>query len=134
MPYLNTFRCCQVSNKGGGVLSPLLFALYVDTVLDKLEQTNFGCFINFNCYNSYMYADDLILLSISVTDLQNLFNVCSEIFIELDLPINVSKCHCMRIGPRFDVSCTPLKIQDNEVNWVDNINYLGVTITRAKTL
>ena len=53
---------------------------------------------------------------------------------KLDLPINVSKCYCMRIGPRFDVSCTPLKIQDNEVNWVDNINYLGVTITRAKTL
>ena len=119
--------------KQGGVLSPLLFTIFVDTVLDKLELTNRGCFVNFRCYNSFMYADDLILLSISVTDLQYLFKVCSDMFTELDLPINVSKCHCMRIGPRFNICCKPLKIQGNDVNWVNNINYLGVTIVSAKS-
>src|SRR5688572_2582953 len=98
--------------KQGGVLSPLLFILFVDTVLDKLELSGHGCFINFKCCNSYMYADDLILLSISVTDLQYLFNVCSQIFSDLDLPINETKCHCMRIGPRYSAICKPLSIQN----------------------
>ena len=32
-------------------------------------------------FNSFMYADDLILLSISVCDLQNMINLCK---LELD--------------------------------------------------
>lgn len=118
--------------KQGGVLSPLLFTMFVDSVLDKLELTKYGCFINYTCYNSFMYADDLILISISITDLQRLFNCCSELFIELDLPINVSKCHCMRVGPRCNVQCKPLSIQNYSINWVDSIKYLGVTICKAK--
>ena len=55
--------------KQGGVLSPLLFSLFVDIVLEKLEHAGIGCFIHSKCYNSFMYADDIILLSITVTDL-----------------------------------------------------------------
>ena len=47
-----------------------------------------------------MYADDIILLSISISDLQLMFNMCSKVFNDLDLPINISKSHCLRIGPR----------------------------------
>jgi len=57
----------------GGILSPLLFSIYVDSVLKYLENSKLGCFVNYQCYNSFMYADDLILLSTSVTDLQLMF-------------------------------------------------------------
>jgi hypothetical protein len=40
----------------------------------------------------------------------------------------------MRIGPRFKIPCKPLTIQDKFVHWVDNINYLGVTISQSKSL
>ena len=119
--------------KQGGVLSPLLFTLYVDVVLDKLERSGVGCYINYNCCNSYMYADDIILISISVTDLQRLFNICSEVFVNLDLPVNLDKCHCMRIGPRFNMPCKPLTIGNSTVKWVDKIQYLGITLCRSKS-
>jgi hypothetical protein len=119
--------------KQGGVLSPILFTLFVDIVLKSLEESNLGCFINYNCYNSFMYADDLILLSISVNDLQMMFNICSNIFSDLDLPINASKSHCLRIGPRFKIPCTALKIEGVDVNWVETIRYLGVTICQGKS-
>jgi len=51
----------------GSILSPLLFSLYVDCVLDKLENSGLGCFNNSRCYNSYMYADDLIIITTSLT-------------------------------------------------------------------
>ena len=80
-----------------------------------------------------MYADDIILLSISVTDLQLMFNLCSEVFTDLDLPINVSKCHCICIGPRCNTMCSTLNIQGAAVHWAESTKYLGITICQAKS-
>ena len=116
----------------GGILSPLLFSLFVDTVLKKLEKSTLGCYINFACYNSFMYADDIILLTTSVTDLQQLFNLCNTLFCELDLPINIAKCQCMRIGPRHNIHCASVSIGEVKLAWVNDIRFLGVTICKAK--
>ena len=70
--------------KQGLILSPFLFALFVDKLLAKLELSGLGCYVAYTCYNSFMYADDLILVSNSVTDLQILFNLSAEIFTLLD--------------------------------------------------
>ena len=118
--------------KQGGILSPLLFSLYVDVILQKLEKSGIGCFIGRRCCNSYMYADDLILLSITVTDLQRLLDMCNFLFSNLDLPINISKCHCVRIGPRYNLECKNLTINGKDINWVDEIRFLGVTISKDK--
>jgi len=114
--------------KQGGILSPLLFILYVNVILEKLEKSGLGCFIGYKCCNSYMYADDLILLSLTVTDLQRLFDLCCTLFNHLDLPINISKCHCLRIGPRYNVECKNLTINGEDIGWVKETRFLGVTI------
>ena len=41
----------------GGVLSPILFCVYVDTILRKLSK--FGCMMKGISYSAFMYADDL---------------------------------------------------------------------------
>src|SRR6266516_5380883 len=117
--------------KQGGILSPLLLSLFVDIVLKKLEKASIGCFIHNKCYNSFMYADDIILLSITVTDLQCIFNLCSTVFIKLDLPINVSKFHCLRVGPRFNAPCGLLTIHGVVIHWVESIKFLGITICKS---
>ena len=38
----------------------------------------------------------------------------------------------LRIGPRFNIPCSSLKIQEIDINWVESIKYLGVTICKAK--
>jgi len=62
-----------------------------------------------------------------------MFNLCSDVFCQLDLPINVDKCHCLRIGPRFYIKCSPLSIQGVDVEWVKSKKFLGVTLCQAKT-
>jgi len=116
----------------GGILSPLLFNIYVDNVLAVLEKSNYGCFVGFECQNSFMYADDLILISASVKDLQMLFNTCSNVFKDLDLPINISKCCCMRIGPRFNLLCNNIVLNNQEILWVKEITFLGIVICNTK--
>jgi len=112
----------------GGVLSPILFAAYVDCVLDNLELSEIGYFIGKQCLNSFMYADDLILLSFSVSDLQKLVNLCHILFTKLDLPTKVAKSHCMGIGPRFRAECSSITVNGQTLNWVNKTKILGITI------
>ena len=65
-----------VSNgvRQGGILSPRLFAVYVDDLSKHLHDARSGCFIGHQCINHVMYADDICLLAPSALGLQKLFN------------------------------------------------------------
>jgi hypothetical protein len=130
--HLSSQRNLLSGVRQGGILSPLLFNLYVDCILDQLQSSDLGCFLGKKCVNSFMYADDLVVLSISVTDMQNLVSLCQESFNKLDLPINTKKSHCLRIGPRFKSRCCDIYINDQPLSWVDETKFLGVTL-RSKT-
>ena len=81
-----------------------------------------------------MYADDLVLVSSSVTELQNMINICCNELDKLDLSLNGSKSSCLRIGKRWHVKCVPLHTTKGEViNWVSSVTYLGVVITTGPT-
>ena len=115
----------------GGVLSPLLFACYVDCLLVNLENSGLGCFVLKSCLNSFMYADDLILLSISVSDLQKMINLCNRTLEGLDLEINPMKSHCVRIGPRFKSICCSVFVNNVPLEWATSTKFLGVSILSA---
>ena len=55
--------------------------------------------------NSFMYADDLIILSASVTHLQKLRNICGDELNSIQLSVNAKKCFSMRIGKRYAANC-----------------------------
>ena len=121
---LSTYVPLLAGVRQWGILSPLPFSLFVDVILKKLEDSDLGCYINFQSYNSCMYADDIILLSISVHDLHLMFNLCSNVFADSDLPINVSKSHCLRIGPRCNVACRALRLNKCPIEWADSTKFL----------
>ena len=58
------------------VLSPFLFAIYVDDFVKLLEFSGLGCDIHDMSMAILFYADDIILLSPSVTDLQTMCDIC----------------------------------------------------------
>ena len=60
----------------GGVLSPYLFALYIDSIFDKVKRCNYGCSLKWFCLSVLLYADDILLLAPTVTSLQLLLHVC----------------------------------------------------------
>ena len=112
----------------GSLLSPLLFAAYVDILLTEIEKSKRGCFIKGQCLNSFLYADDLILISISIMDLQFLIERSCEILNSLDLQINFEKSVCLRIGMRFRVVCKEITINGHSIKWASEAKYLGIII------
>ena len=101
---LSRYVTLSAGIRQGGVLSPMLFAVYVNDVLVKLHKSSLGCFIKSIPFNAFMYADDLLLLSISVCDMQRMVDICKTELDWLDMRINVSKTCYMRIGNRHN--CT----------------------------
>ena len=61
----------------GGVLSPLLFNVYVDELSDCLNKSGIGVSINGTIINHMLYADDICIISLSSAGLQQLLNICS---------------------------------------------------------
>jgi len=54
----------------GGVLSPVLFAVYVNDIIVALSESGDGCYYDNMFVGCVMYADDLLLLYASLCDLQ----------------------------------------------------------------
>jgi len=83
------------------VLSPYLFAVFIDSVVQRVQASGTGCHVKFACVCIIMYADDISLPAPSVTVLQRLLYACEAELDLLDMTINVNKSACMRIGPRY---------------------------------
>ncbi len=62
--------------KHGGVLSPLLCAVYIDGLLIRLEETGVGCHMCIRFIGTLAFADDLNLLA--PTGLKILIDVCEN--------------------------------------------------------
>ena len=74
----------------------------------------------------------MLLLSPSVTGLQNLLYICEKELEFLDLSINAKKSFCLRIGPRHRFECENICTSSGDIiNWVSEIRYLGVFIKSA---
>ena len=58
-----------------GVLSPVLFALYIDGVISKLKLSDHGVHIGFLFIGCVLYAEDIVLVSASCHGLQRLVNI-----------------------------------------------------------
>ncbi len=76
--------------KQGGVLSPILFAVYMDGLLDSLGETGVGCHMDIRFIGALAFADYLNLLSPTLFGLKLLVDVCEK-YAEEYISFNDSK-------------------------------------------
>ena len=81
--------------KQGGVLSLILFCVYFDELLKRLESSGMGCYIGHHFYRCVGYADDVKLLCPSINGLQTMINVCENFADEFDVMFNTTKTLCI---------------------------------------
>ena len=71
----------------GSVLSLYLFSVYIDDVGQLCDFRN-GSFV-------LLYADNILLITSSVSELQSLVTACEELLLGLDMSLNVGKSSCI---------------------------------------
>jgi hypothetical protein len=113
----------------GSILSPRLFAVYVDDLSTLLRNSSRGCFIDDACLNHFFYADDLCLLAPSPSSLQKLMNICANFGVNSDIVFNPTKSfYVVFKPPRYGLAVPPVSLNDVPINIVGCVKYLGVII------
>jgi len=72
------------------VLSPSLFAIYLNDIISLLPLTQRYCII--------LYADDMLIIAPSVSELQNIVNICERELNRLDMILNVKNLVACALG------------------------------------
>jgi len=71
----------------GGVLSPCLFAVYLDELSIQLCSAKVGCTV----LNNLLFADDICVFNSSISGLQCLLNNCGDYAAEHEITFNCNK-------------------------------------------
>ena len=124
--------------KQGGVLSPILFCVYIDQLLSRLSSSGVGCYIGNVFVGCLAYADDIVLVAPTPTAMRLMLVICDEFASEFDIKFNASKSKCVVIKAKsvyrscylHDYNCDQLTfvINDNDIEFVDNYRHLGHVI------
>ena len=77
-----------------------------------------------------MYADDLLLLSASMLDLQKMLDICSSVGEGLRMKFSASKSMCIVIGPYQNLCFSNLTLGNMSLPWVESLEYLGICILK----
>lgn len=129
---LSVFFHVSFDVRQGGVLSPLLFAVYVNDILCKLSSSKLGCYINDLCIGYIKYADDLVLITSSLCMLQMMINICEEEARNIDMIFNDAKFMVLRIGKAYANPCTAVRVNGGDIHFVSKVKYLGIYLCAAK--
>lgn len=123
------FNVCN-GVKQGGILSPLLFNVYINDITACLNNSKVGCILANSTINHLLYADDLCLISPSTAGLQKLLDICGEFGSKHDLIYNSLKSVTMCFIPKtVKLSNIPdMVLNDSSLEIVTNCKYLGVQI------
>ena len=80
------------------MISPYLFNIFIDELLQNLSMSKFGIYIGNGNFNSFAYADDITVMSTSTTGLQSLIDICFKYSKRWRFKFNQGKSKCMLIG------------------------------------
>ena len=115
--------------KQGGIISPILFCVYVDELLKRINAAGIGCHIGHLSYAGSGYVDDVGLLTPSVRALQELIHICEDFALEYNVLFNVKKTICMKIGRHSLIPKVNVTLHGAPITWARKVNHLGNVIT-----
>jgi len=113
--------------KQGGVLSPILFIVYIDELLTLLRKSNLGCHVGSNYIGALGYADDITLISPSLRALNEMLSICTSFAEEYNVTFNADKTVCIKFGSPVG-SNDRIYLDKTLVKWVDHVQHLGNTV------
>lgn len=118
---------CSNGVKQGGVLSPVLFCLYMDSLLKELKQIGVGCHVGHAFAGALSYADDLTLIAPSLHAMRKMLGVCERFAQSYDVLFNSSKSVSLVFNGRGAGSGT-LTLNGDEIPQKLNAVHLGHVI------
>ena len=116
-------------DKQGGNISPILFNIYMDDLSMHLNSSGIGGYLGTAFITHLCYADDLCLISLSSSGMQQLLHNCNEYAAEHQLIYNGSKPFSSSFKRKdLKISSPIFFIDQSKLPFVEQCRYLGTTI------
>ena len=121
----STFSCLN-GVRQGGVMSPILFSVYIDELILRLKELDLGCHINDVFTGVVSYADDLVLLSPTVSTTKSMLHVCEQYGKEFNVKFNPTKTKLIVFSNRRGHVVSPkLQFMNEMIEVVPHHKHLG---------
>jgi hypothetical protein len=116
----------------GGILSPILFCVYINDLLVRLQKSNKGCFVGSMFVGVLAYADDIVILAPTPSSMRSLLKICDSFASEFDVKFNSIKSKCLLFSDmraRGYVSVPDFFIGGSRIEFVKSWSHLGHTLS-----
>ena len=120
------------SVRQGSSNSSWFFNVYIHELIVRLRNSGYGCTFCFEFVGCLIFADDILLLSASVIQLQSMLDICYEYGVQFDIKFNALKSNLLQIGLDVTVKLPILNLGESIINWSSQIKYLGILIAAGK--
>ena len=114
--------------KQGGVLSPLLFTVYIDELLLGLKNSSYGCHIGHIFCGALGYADDVVLLAPTASALRKMLHICEEYSSKYNVTFNTSKTKLIVCTPDQSHYHPDIKLEGQSIDETKSEKHLGYPI------
>jgi len=114
----NCYSCLMSIRSGirqGGILSPLLFNIYINSIICALRSSDLGCHLGNVYVGCIVYADDILLLSASLLDMQKMLDICCSHGDDLYIMFNPKKSCLFRVAKSHNENLPNLKFNGSEI-------------------
>ena len=101
--------------------------MLINIVIVKLKDNGVGCSINNISIGCILYADDIIVLSATVSGLQEMLNICNKSIMDKKSP-------CVSVLDMFVSILLQTYIGSSTITWCNSIRHLGVNIESGSCL
>ena len=131
------FFSVQNGVRQGAVLSPLLFSLYVNELIQKLRETGMGCWVGSSFMGIIAYADDLIILAPRRDALQKMIRISDMFMREHRILFSTKKTKCMYFPNKnsdHKDTIEPIEIAGKKSPWVATAVHVGNTLHEDGTM
>ena len=119
----------QTGVKQGCVLSPILFSMFINDLIEDINDTNCGIVIDGKKIASLLYADDVAVIADSTTDLQLILDAIHRWCLNWGISINSLKTKAIhfRNKRRMRSQYQP-RLGDAVIDYCHEYKYLGYWI------
>ena len=121
---------CRNGIKQGGVLSPVLFCVYMDELIHRLRSESIGCHVGHHFVGALTYADAVTLLAPTRGAMTQMLNVCESFAADYNVIFNSTKSHTIvhRRRQQSSTEIQPFSLDGVPINIVQQATHLGTLV------